>query len=126
MHGQRDPDATFEHVTAGSRCAGAVTHRRRPAQRAIVYASSIQERAVSTTHRIAVLSAVVALLGLSGCVWERGMGRGGYGDQRSENRRGDHNSDSQRDRRDRDGRPCDQRGQEGDRRHDDDCRPSDH
>ena len=80
---------------------------------------------MTTTHRIAVLSAVVALLGLSACVWDRGMDRG-YGNQRSENRRGDHGSDSQHDRRDRNGRPCDERGQEGDRQHDDDCRPGGH
>jgi hypothetical protein len=78
-------------------------------------------RAVSTTLRIAVLSAIVTLLGLSACAWDRGMDRG-HGDQRSDNRRGDQSSASQHDRRDRNGRPCDERGQEGDHQHDDDCR----
>jgi hypothetical protein len=49
---------------------------------------------MTTTCRLATLSTLVALLGLSACVWDRGMSHG-YRDGRS-----------------------------GDREHDDDCRAS--
>jgi hypothetical protein len=80
---------------------------------------------VNTTLRIAVLSAVVTLLGLSACVWDRGMDRG-YSNQRSDNRRDDRSSDTRHDRRDRNGRPCDERDRDGDRQYDDDCGPRAH
>jgi hypothetical protein len=69
------------------------------------------------TTRLAITGAVVALLGLSGCVWDRG----GYRDERGDRGRGG----MQQQRNDRDGRPCDQRAQGGEGRHDEDCRPRD-
>jgi hypothetical protein len=70
--------------------------------------------AMNHATRFAITGAVVAMLGLSACVWDhegdRGRGRGGMQQQRN----------------DRDGRPCEQRGQGGAGRHDEDCGPRNH
>jgi hypothetical protein len=78
---------------------------------------------MNTTCRLVTLSTLVALLGLSACVWDRGMSHG-YRDGRSGQRGASHDAETRGDYHDRDGRPCDQNGRGGDREHDDDCRAS--
>ena len=72
---------------------------------------------MNTTSRLATLSTLAALLGLSACVWDRGEQRR----ERGPNMGRDRGDLQQRDGHDRDGRACD--GQARDGRHDEDCRP---
>ncbi len=73
--------------------------------------------------RLASTGALVAVLGLSACVWDRGEYRG--------NRNGARDRGSlqqqQRNGHDRDGRPCNEISRDGDHdgggHHDEDCRP---
>jgi hypothetical protein len=67
--------------------------------------------------RIASALGLVAVLGLSACVWDRGEQRR----ERGPNMGRDRGDLQQRDGHDRDGRACD--GQARDARHDEDCRP---
>jgi hypothetical protein len=67
--------------------------------------------------RIATIGALLAVLGLSACVWDRGEYRG--------NRYGAHDRGGvqQRNGHDRNGRPCGESSRDGDGHHQDDCRP---
>ena len=70
--------------------------------------------------RIAGTGALLAVLGLSACVWDRGEYRGNRNGPR------DRGSMQQRNGHDRDGRPCDEVNRDGgggDGHHDEDCRP---
>jgi len=72
---------------------------------------------MNTASQIATVGAIITLMGLSACVWNRGMGDGSAYDH-GQNR----SSATQRDSRDRNGQRCDDRGHAGDAHHDDDCR----
>lgn len=73
-----------------------------------------------TATRIARVTAIVAVLGLSACVWDRGERR--RDDDRGRDR--DRATTQQHHDQDRDGRPCDQAGGGG--HHEEDCRPREH
>jgi hypothetical protein len=72
---------------------------------------------MNTPLRIASALGLVALLGLSACVWDRGEQRR----ERGHDMGRDRGALQQSNGHDRDGRPCG--GQDRDARHDEDCRP---
>jgi hypothetical protein len=79
------------------------------------------------SRQLTTLASLVALVALSGCVWDRGM----HGRDRYDDRRDQHGQVPNSYQRDRDGRPCSgpgnhDRDHDGDERHDQDCRPNAH
>ena len=73
------------------------------------------------TRQLLTVASLLALLGVSGCVWERDMHqRDRYHDNDRRDPRGEGRDGYQRDRN---GQPCIGDRHEGDGRHDEDCRP---
>jgi hypothetical protein len=76
-----------------------------------------------SARQFTTIGCLIALLGVSGCAWERG----GHGRDRDDNRRDQHGQVPNTYQRDRDGRPCSGPGEQGgDERHNQDCRPNGH
>ena len=73
---------------------------------------------MNNVNRIAMVGAIATMLSLSACMWNHGERGDRARDGNQERSSNSHGTD-----RDRNGQPCDEHRQDGDNRHDDDCRP---